>query len=332
MIGVIISTFECNLSCRYCYEHSDTYRTRTSKIVVNNAFAENLDACEEYISCLSELARRNRRSVQFILHGGEPLLIAPDNLEKLFELIRKNGNPAIQIQTNGTLITQRTAELFHQYDVGIVVSLDGPKSLHDEYRKNAGGFGTYSMVMRAIDLLRNNRVDVSALATVTELSSSRAKDIFTFFSCLGMDFSVNRCFPVLGMQGGISEQTYQTFLSMLFDLYRPTDSEHCGIKIPCFDRCIHDLKWDGSSYCYNPHVSPYVSVFCIPGKTFGFAAHGKNKRFDSLLEFRRFSETAVDYSSTGTVIRMKGSLKDAVIRHLCQQQANDYLSALTLGV
>lgn len=178
----------------------------------------------------------------------------------------QNGNPAIQIQTNGTLITQRTAELFHQYDVGIVVSLDGPKSLHDEYRKNAGGFGTYSMVMRAIDLLRNNRVDVSALATVTELSSSRAKDIFTFFSCLGMDFSVNRCFPVLGMQGGISEQTYQTFLSMLFDLYRPTDSEHCGIKIPCFDRCIHDLKWDGSSYCYNPHVSPYVSVFAFLGR------------------------------------------------------------------
>ena len=332
MIGIIISTFECNLSCRYCYEHPDIRRTRTSRTTVNKAFEENLNVCEEYVSYLSELARKNRRSVQIILHGGEPLLVTPDNLENLFKRICKNGNLAIQIQTNGTLITQKTAKLFHQYNVGIVISMDGPQSIHDKYRKNAGGFGTHGMVMRAIDLLRSNNVDVSALATVTEFSSDRAEDIFKFFSCLGMDFSVNRCFPVHGMQGGISERSYRAFLSVLFDLYRPTDSERCGIRIPCFDRCMHDLKWDGSCYCYSPHVSPYISVFCIPGKTFGFAAHGENIRFNSLSEYCRFSETEINNNSTKPVIRFEGSLKDIVIRHLCEQQANNYLSALTLGV
>lgn len=58
MIGVIITTLECNLSCRYCYEHSEPYRARMPRVAVNNAFTDNFAACEEYISCLSELARK----------------------------------------------------------------------------------------------------------------------------------------------------------------------------------------------------------------------------------------------------------------------------------
>lgn len=332
MIGVIITTLECNLSCRYCYEHSEPYRARMPRVAVNNAFTDNFAACEEYISCLSELARKNGRTVQIILHGGEPLLIAPNNLENLFAWIHRNSDATIQVQTNGTLITQRIADLFHQYDVGVVVSMDGPPSIHDEYRKNAGGFGTYNMVMRAIDLLRNNDVDVSALTTVTELAVNRAREIYTFFSQLGVDFSVNRCFPVHGMQGGISNHAYQTFLSDLFDLYCPVDSTHHGIKIPCFDRCIHDLKWDGTGYFYDPHISPYVSVFSIPRMTFGFAALGQSNRFNSLPEYRLFSETIMKENSINPGIRFEGTLKDAVIRHLCKQQENDYMSALTLGV
>ena len=46
MIGIIISTFECNLSCRYCYEHPDICRTRTARTAVNKTFEENLNVTE----------------------------------------------------------------------------------------------------------------------------------------------------------------------------------------------------------------------------------------------------------------------------------------------
>ena len=78
--------------------------------------------------------------------------------------------------------------------------------------------------------------------------------------------------------------------------------------------------------------SPYVSVFSIPRMTFGFAALGQSNRFNSLPEYRLFSETIMKENSINPGIRFEGTLKDAVIRHLCKQQENDYMSALTLGV
>lgn len=328
MIGIIISTFECNLSCQYCYEHSEANRVRTSRTTVNTTFANNLNMCKEYVSCLSELAKMHGRSTQIILHGGEPLMIMPDNLERLFERIRDNENVAIQIQTNGTLITRKIAEMLHRYDVGVVISVDGPQSIHDEYRKNAGRLNTFDMVIHAIDILRDKDVDVSALATITDVSSGRASDLFTFFSCLGIDFSVNRCFPVHGMSGGISEQLYRKFLSELFDLYYSVDLSHSRIRIPCFDRCIHDLKWNGNDYCYDSRISPYVSVFSIPEMKFELANRGQNKQFNSLSEYYSFLKLAINKETANSQIRLKGTLKDAVIEHLCRQQENDYLSAL----
>ena len=332
MIGVIICTSECNLLCKYCYEHTDIERSRCSLSNINDTFVKSLDKCEEYVDMLTKTANRYGRTTQIILHGGEPLLIRLENLEKLFKRIKSNHDVTIQIQTNGTLITQQTAELLNRYDVGVTISMDGPQRLHDEFRRNMGGFGTYKMILRAIDILKKNNVDVSALATITKKAVDYPEEIFAFFSNLNTDFSVNRCFPVDGKQGGISEYEYMSFLAALYDFYNSNHKTTSPINIPCFDRCIHDLKCDGGRYCYDPRISPYISVSSIPSQTYGFVAFNETEKFGSLLNYHSYAEQKLRMSTVNNVLKYDSSLKKSVIQHLCVQQTNDYLNAVKLGV
>lgn len=66
----------------------------------------------------------------FALFGGEPLLLPVKDLEDLwswgFSRYGKNN-----VQTNGTLITDRHIELFRKYRVAVGISIDGPGALND---------------------------------------------------------------------------------------------------------------------------------------------------------------------------------------------------------
>jgi uncharacterized protein len=66
----------------------------------------------------------------FVLFGGEPLMVPEPDLEALwawgFQKFGKNG-----IQTNGTLISGNHIRMFKQYGVHVGISIDGPAELND---------------------------------------------------------------------------------------------------------------------------------------------------------------------------------------------------------
>ena len=79
--------------------------------------------------------------VNIVLHGGEPLLLQKSYLERLFQdigLNRPEKEVNIQLQTNGVLIDKDWIKLFCDYKIGVGISIDGPKYIHDLYRKNLG--------------------------------------------------------------------------------------------------------------------------------------------------------------------------------------------------
>jgi uncharacterized protein len=55
--------------------------------------------------------------------------------------------PAVKIehtiQTNGTELTPEWCELFRAHRVLVGLSLDGPQAMHDRYRVDKGGRGTF---------------------------------------------------------------------------------------------------------------------------------------------------------------------------------------------
>ena len=97
----------------------------------------------------------------FDLSGGEPLL--RKDLSLLAKRAASHGC-LVSMNTNGTLLTRdRASEIADAFDV-VVVSVDGPKEIHDKLR---GVAGAYDKAIEAIRLLkaRGVRVGVNSVAT-----------------------------------------------------------------------------------------------------------------------------------------------------------------------
>ncbi|RCV63755.1 Radical SAM superfamily enzyme [Methanophagales archaeon] len=116
-------TGRCNLDCIHCHAFG------------GDASYDELTE-EEGRALIDQIAALGIRS--FVFTGGEPLL-----REDLFYLIAyaKSIGFSVFIATNGTLITKEVAKLLREYDVGVVIGLDGMNpEIHDALRGVKGAF------------------------------------------------------------------------------------------------------------------------------------------------------------------------------------------------
>jgi uncharacterized protein len=72
------------------------------------------------------------------------------------------------LQTNGILLDDAFAAFFAKEQFLIGLSVDGIRSVHDQYRLHPDGGGTYDAVSRAADLLAAYRVPYNILCVVTD--------------------------------------------------------------------------------------------------------------------------------------------------------------------
>ncbi len=125
-------TARCNLSCVYC--SADAGRARH----------DELDDGEMH-RLVDELLEH--RVLQVIITGGEPL-IRRDTLDVVATL--RQANVAVQINTNGTLLSRRTCERLKTLGIRRVsVSLDGPADVN-RLTRGAGSFGAATRGIRAL--------------------------------------------------------------------------------------------------------------------------------------------------------------------------------------
>ena len=54
------------------------------------------------------------------------------------------------------------------------ISLDGPKEIHDRYRRDRKGNGTFDQVMRGLRLLQKHKVEYNVLACVARETATTA--------------------------------------------------------------------------------------------------------------------------------------------------------------
>ena len=84
-------------------------------------------------------------------------------------------------QTNGILLNDEWCQFFHENKFLIGLSLDGPKELHDFYRKDKGGHGTFDRVVRAARLLQKHKVEFNILCTVNRKNADHPLEVYRFF-------------------------------------------------------------------------------------------------------------------------------------------------------
>ena len=92
------------------------------------------------------------------------------------------------IQTNGTLITPEFASFFKENDFLVGISIDGPRDIHDKYRKDKGGAPTFDKVIRGINLLYQYGVQYNTMSTVNKAGEGRGLEVYQFLKQLGTRF------------------------------------------------------------------------------------------------------------------------------------------------
>ncbi|MEO0253273.1 MAG: radical SAM protein [candidate division WOR-3 bacterium] len=144
-------TENCNLRCKYCiYSGVYWYERKYSN---NFAKIEIIKKGLEYFLNNSQ----NSSKIYISFYGGEPLLrknVIKEVIEWVKNNFRINQNVFFIIDTNGTLINEKNIEMFIKNKIILQISLDGPKGIHDRYRVDKKGKGTFDKVLQNIKKIR----------------------------------------------------------------------------------------------------------------------------------------------------------------------------------
>jgi len=120
----------------------------------------------------------------FAWQGGEPLLAGQQFFRRALELQERYRPPGMHItnslQTNGTLIDDQWAALFHEYEFLIGLSLDGPRDVHNAFRRDKSGAPSFGRVMRGLDALKKHDVQFNILTTVHSANAGRPVEVYQF--------------------------------------------------------------------------------------------------------------------------------------------------------
>jgi uncharacterized protein len=167
----------CNLDCAYCFFLSK------EMLYPGSRFRMADELLEAYISQLIE-AHSQVPEVQIAWQGGEPTMMGVDFFRRSVELANrylKPGQRAIYtIQTNGTLLDAEWASFFRENDFLVGISIDGPRELHDVYRVNKGGRGSFDQVIRGLEFLQAAGVEWNALTTIHAANAERGREVYRF--------------------------------------------------------------------------------------------------------------------------------------------------------
>ena len=165
----------CNLDCAYCFFLSK------EMLYPGSRFRMADELLELYIRQLIESHRTPEVSIAW--QGGEPTLMGLDFFRRSVELASRYADGRrieYTIQTNGTLLDDEWAAFFREHDFLVGLSIDGPRELHDAYRVDKGGKGSFDRVMRGLRFLREHDVEFNTLTTLHSANAGRAVEVYRF--------------------------------------------------------------------------------------------------------------------------------------------------------
>ncbi len=164
----------CNLSCTYCYADP--------VLPVSSSFMPE-DIALRYIDLV--LGRTCSTSIEFVFHGGEPLLQS----ETWFENVMKYGtrradgrhkNVRFLMQSNGTVLPPEKLDVMIRHRVLVGVSLDGPPRINEMSR------GKTDLVLGNIEKLRESQCFGGAICVINKHNHSRITEVLAFLEALGI--------------------------------------------------------------------------------------------------------------------------------------------------
>jgi len=167
----------CNLDCEYCFF------LKKQQLYPDSNFRMSDELMESYIR--QTIAAHRVPEVTIAWQGGEPTLMGLDFYKRAIEVEKKYAKPGMKIQntlqTNGILIDEEWAKFLHDNHFLVGLSLDGPRDLHDAYRKDKNGNSVFDKVIQAAKLMQKYKVNFNILCTVNDKNSKHPLAVYRFF-------------------------------------------------------------------------------------------------------------------------------------------------------
>ncbi len=171
--GVIETTFRCNLKCVHCY---------VNEPVGDREIRDRELSLGRLKKLVDEVA--DAGCLDLLFTGGE-VLVRPDFPELYLYAVRKGL--LISIFTNGTMITDRIADLFDEYrPFNIEITLYG--MTRETYEKVTGLPGSYAMCLRGIQRLRSRGIPLKLKAMALTWNQHEIPAMEAYARSLGLDF------------------------------------------------------------------------------------------------------------------------------------------------
>lgn len=167
----------CNLDCKYCFFLSKEL------LYPGDRFRMSDELLQTYIQQLME--GRPPGEVNVAWQGGEPTLMGLDFFRRAISYVKRYRKPGQNVlhtmQTNGTLLNDEWCAFFKEHNFLVGLSVDGPKQMHDAYRVNKGGAGSFDQVMCGWEVLRKHEVAVNILCTIHAANADHPLEVYRFF-------------------------------------------------------------------------------------------------------------------------------------------------------
>ncbi len=174
----------CNLNCEYCF-----YLEKQALFGPGEQYRMSDEVLAAFIA--NYISSQPTPVVEFVWQGGEPTLLGIDFFRKVIELQRPfAGTKTItnSIQTNGTLLTDEWCAFLRNHDFMVGISLDGPREVHNRYRRDRKGRGTFDKVMKGLRLLQKHNVEYNVLACVARETARYPLEVYRFLKGEGVEF------------------------------------------------------------------------------------------------------------------------------------------------
>jgi len=312
----------CNINCRYCYlPQRDATTVMPLETVI--ALFEKIFASGWSSPCLT-----------IIWHAGEPLVLPISYYKAAFEAIEARRPPSIQlrhcVQTNGMLLTQDWCDFIKKWHIGVGVSIDGPRHLHDANRVTRAGKGTFDRTLDGIRLLRRENVPFHVITVLSEKSMHAPEEMLDFYISEGID---DVCFNVeesegIHISGLLSSSnpadSFRHFLDRFWTLSRQSSQIQFIREI---DGMITRIFRPECASPDNAQVEPFgmVNVDCH-GNVSSFSPEllgYKNAKYNDFIVGNILSDSLEDMLRSASMLAMKQDIAAGV--EACRKEC-DYFS------
>jgi uncharacterized protein len=174
----------CNLNCEYCF-----YLEKKALFGPGEQYRMSDKVLSEFIT--NYITSQPTPVVEFVWQGGEPTLLGIEFFRRVVKLQKPFAGQktiANSLQTNGTLLTERWCQFLKKHNFMVGISLDGPQEIHDRYRRDRKGKGSFEKTMRGLELLQKYEVEYNVLACVARETAKRPLDVYRFLRGQGIEF------------------------------------------------------------------------------------------------------------------------------------------------